>query len=242
MSLFIQSTANDAINNAVQDDFCDISCHPRKNQSQEKQRQDVPIFLIGMRACGKTTLGQALAQRMNRPFVDTDQVICDLAMSQGLGTDVASIVEREGWEGFRAREARALRDIVKIAHMGQNGMVIATGGGMVIRPDNREYMRQSGLCVYLEASADELWRRLKKNPKNRQRPSLKTMSSAEKPKSPPTPQHVSREEIRALLAEREIFYRQTAHHVLSVHGQLDEKLAELVALCACGYHIEDSHE
>lgn len=210
------------VNNAFEGVFCPLG---RLGVSNKKEMNCEPIFLIGMRACGKTTLGQALAQRTNRAFVDTDHVICERA-----STDVAGIVACEGWEGFREKEVQVLHDVV------QPNMVIATGGGIILRPDNREFMRNYGKCVYLEVCADELWRRLKTNPQAGQRPSLTTTRSAA-----PESQGVCLEEIQALLTEREQLYRQTAHHVLSVQGKPEEILAALVALCGCPI-IEARHE
>ena len=80
-----------------------------------------PLFLIGPRGCGKTTVGMALADSLNRRFVDTDQWL----QSQ-LNMTVAEIVEREEWAGFRARETAALEAVTAPS------TVIATGGGIIL--------------------------------------------------------------------------------------------------------------
>ena len=82
------------------------------------------IFLVGPRACGKTTIGRLLAQRLALPFIDTDHYLLEQA-----GRTVAEIVEAEGWPGFRKRESDALRAVTAIR---RQGAVIASGGGMVL--------------------------------------------------------------------------------------------------------------
>lgn len=98
-----------------------------------------PLFLIGPRGCGKTTVGMALADSLNRRFVDTDQWL----QSQ-LNMTVAEIVEREEWAGFRARETAALEAVTAPS------TVIATGGGIILTEFNRHFMQNNGswfICV-----------------------------------------------------------------------------------------------
>ena len=92
-----------------------------------------PLFLIGPRGCGKTTVGMALADSLNRRFVDTDQWL----QSQ-LNMTVAEIVEREEWAGFRARETAALEAVTAPS------TVIATGGGIILTEFNRHFMQNNG--------------------------------------------------------------------------------------------------
>ena len=98
------------------------------------------IYLVGPRACGKTTLGKALSEVLDVPYCDTDHHLC-----QRLGMDVATMVERWGWEGFRSRESESLR--LASEELAGRG-VVATGGGMVLAA------------------------RLRRNPLEAQRPSL----------------------------------------------------------------------
>ena len=107
------------------------------------------IFLVGMMGAGKTTLGKALAQRLRREFVDTDRVLVERT-----GVPVATIFEIEGEEGFRRREALALAELAQ-----RSDCVIATGGGIVLAPENRQAMRASGTVVYLRARLESLWER-----------------------------------------------------------------------------------
>ena len=104
-----------------------------------------PLFLIGPRGCGKTTVGMALADSLNRRFVDTDQWL----QSQ-LNMTVAEIVEREEWAGFRARETAALEAVTAPS------TVIATGGGIILTEFNRHFMQNNGIVVYLCAPVSVL--------------------------------------------------------------------------------------
>ena len=101
---------------------------------------DAPLFLVGPRACGKTTLARELAARLGWSSTDTDQWLLERT-----GASVADLVSAEGWEGFRRREAEALRAVARTR------TVVATGGGMVLLPENRAFMRKSGPVLYLEA-------------------------------------------------------------------------------------------
>ena len=103
------------------------------------------IYLVGPRACGKTTLGKALSEVLDVPYCDTDHHLCER-----LGMDVATMVERWGWEGFRSRESESLR----LASEELEGRgVVATGGGMVLAEANRRYMREHGRVFFLSAPA-----------------------------------------------------------------------------------------
>ncbi|MDI4583295.1 shikimate kinase AroL, partial [Klebsiella pneumoniae] len=108
-----------------------------------------PLFLIGPRGCGKTTIGMALADSLNRRFVDTD-----LWLQSQLNMTVAEIVEREEWAGFRARETAALEAVTAPS------TVIATGGGIILTEFNRHFMQNNGIVVYLCAPVSVLVNRL----------------------------------------------------------------------------------
>ena len=98
------------------------------------------IYLVGPRACGKTTLGKALSEVLDVPYCDTDHHLCER-----LGMDVATMVERWGWEGFRSRESESLR--LASEELAGRG-VVATGGGMVLAEANRRYMREHGRVFF----------------------------------------------------------------------------------------------
>lgn len=109
------------------------------------------VFLVGPMGSGKTTIGQRLAAQLGLEFHDTDQVIQDRT-----GVDIGLIFDIEGEEGFRERESRVLDELTA-----KSGVLIATGGGAVLRESNRDLLRQRGTVVYLKASVDQQLSRLR---------------------------------------------------------------------------------
>ncbi|EGY26249.1 shikimate kinase 2 [Desulfovibrio sp. A2] len=171
-------------------------------------RQTRRVYLVGPRASGKTTVGKALAARAGWSFEDTDATVTATA-----GMTVEQIVAREGWEGFRRRESDALR-----ATLGRDGLVVATGGGMVLAEDNRRMLREGGLVAYLCGSVELLAARLARDPQAAQRPSLTGRPIAD--------------EVAEVLAARDSLYRECAHAVLDAGDDvqtLTDRLARLLA-------------
>ncbi|NYI01086.1 shikimate kinase [Cupriavidus plantarum] len=162
---------------------------------------DDNLFLIGFMGAGKTTIGRAVARRLDRPFFDTDHEI-----ESRCGVRIPTIFEVEGEEGFRRRETRMLDELTQ-----QRGIVLATGGGAVLRPENREMLRTRGRVVYLDASLAEVWRRTRRN---RNRPLLQ----GENPRA----------RIEALYRAREPIYRELAHLVMPAHQGSVEQAATMV--------------
>lgn len=120
------------------------------------------IFLVGLRASGKTTLGRRLAKRLGMRFVDTDEQVASQA-----GRDIAGIVATDGWEAFRRLESEILKRVCA-----ERGQVVATGGGIVLAPENQRLIRESGTTFYLMAEIATLLRRLNADPATAQRPPL----------------------------------------------------------------------
>ncbi|MBI6547604.1 shikimate kinase AroL [Xenorhabdus lircayensis] len=147
------------------------------------------LFIVGARGAGKTTIGKLLAETLSYKFVDTDESI---QISSEM--TIADLVEQHGWEYFRKLESKMLRTV------SQHERVISTGGGMVLSPENRHYMQQNGIVIYLQASAEVLIKRLSLNPENSQRPSLTGKSIIE--------------EIEGILVEREPLYRGCADFIV----------------------------
>lgn len=159
------------------------------------------IFLVGMMGAGKTTLGRALARRLQREFVDTDRVLVERT-----GVPVATIFEIEGEPGFRRRECQVLTELA-----GRDGVVIATGGGVVLSAENRALMRDHGTVVYLRARLESLWERTRQDGT---RPLLATAD----PKAT----------LAAILEARDPLYRDAAHIVVDTGAQSTSTLASRV--------------
>lgn len=163
-----------------------------------------PIFLIGARGCGKTTVGQKLAEACQFDFLDTDQIL-----QQREGRSIADIVAQEGWPAFRSRETQTLQSVTAPQS------VIATGGGIILAPVNREFLRHNGIVIYLKAPVAVLAGRLEAFPEESQRPTL-------------TGKPIS-EEVREVLAQRDALYRETAHHIVDAACDPDDVVAQILA-------------
>ena len=115
------------------------------------------IFLIGPMGAGKSTIGRQLADFLCRPFIDMDNEIETMA-----GADIQWIFDMEGEEGFRNRESKVLEGLIETSR----SSIIATGGGIVLRSQNRSMLREGGQVVYLSATKGQLYERTRKD-KNR---------------------------------------------------------------------------
>ncbi len=111
------------------------------------------LFLTGFMACGKSTVGRQLARRLGYFYLDTDSVI-----EKEQGCTIAEIFSFGGEQSFRDLETQLLKRL-----KGRQNTVVSTGGGMIVRPENRELMRSMGTVIYLKVSDDELIRRLHKD-------------------------------------------------------------------------------
>jgi shikimate kinase len=110
---------------------------------------------------GKTTIGRQLAKSVKLPFYDTDK-----AIEESTGVDIPTIFEFEGEEGFRDREQKMLHQLTQL-----KGIVLATGGGTVLREENRNMLKKHGFVVYLQCSIDRI---LERTRRDTQRPILQT--------------------------------------------------------------------
>ena len=145
------------------------------------------VFLVGPMGAGKSTIGRLLAKELGFPFKDSDREI-----EARTGADIPWIFDVEGEEGFREREEAMIAELVQ-----ERGIVLATGGGVVMREANRTALADSGLVVYLCTSVDQ---QLQRTAKDRQRPLLQTAD----------PEKV----LRDLMAKRDPLYREIAHLVI----------------------------
>lgn len=119
------------------------------------------IFLIGPMGSGKTTIGKLIAASIGYDFVDSDREI-----EQRTGVSIPTIFHYEGEEGFRDRETQVLDELTQ-----RDRIVLATGGGAVLRPENREILSERGFVVYLKVSVRV---QLMRTAKDKNRPLLQT--------------------------------------------------------------------
>ncbi len=172
------------------------------------------LYLVGYRGTGKTTIGRLVAAALGWPFVDLDERIEAVA-----GRSIAAIFADEGEAGFRDRESAALMEAALLplseAERGnQNQTVISTGGGIVLREENRRHLKSTGLVVWLRASAETIWARLQADATTAgRRPNLSGGGLAE---------------IIELLAVRERFYQQIADGSFDTDGRSPEALAATI--------------
>jgi shikimate kinase len=150
------------------------------------------LILVGLMGAGKTSVGKVLARRMQRDFVDSDAEI-----EKATGVRIPVIFEIEGEAGFRSREERIIKDLCD-----RQNIVLATGGGAVLSPANRQCLRGSGLVIYLCATPEALWRRTSRD---RNRPLLRTSDPLQK--------------LRKLHTLRDPLYRTVAHLVVDTGSQ-----------------------
>ena len=114
------------------------------------------IYLVGMMGAGKTSIGRLLSKRSRRRFYDSDHVI-----EERTGVTIPTIFDLEGEQSFRDREEAVIAELARLSNI-----VLATGGGAVLRENNRQVLCSSGIIVYLRGSVEDLWRRTRKD-KNR---------------------------------------------------------------------------
>lgn len=157
---------------------------------------------------GKTTIGKQLARELGRPFFDSDQVI-----EERTGANIPLIFELEGEDGFRRREKTALKELLE-----QKDIVLATGGGAVLDPDNRALFASRGFVIYLSVPLEQL---VKRTAKDRNRPLLQNTNP--------------REKLQELITQREPLYREVADEIIDTKDRvihnIVKKLLTLVEEC-----------
>ena len=149
------------------------------------------IYLIGYRCCGKTSVGKALSKLLNRPFLDTDAQVVQKA-----GMTISEMVSKGGWESFRDMEKSVIDQTTFL-----NQYVIATGGGVILNPDNVRNMKKAGLVIWLRASPETVRDRMAADPETLiQRPDLTSTGSMD--------------EIEVVLLTRRPLYEKACHLAL----------------------------
>ena len=133
---------------AASERFRDISIpdHVVEDITREIEKQTKNLILVGMPGCGKSTIGRKLAARLDRPLVDTDEEIV-----KRIGCTIPEYFASHGEEEFRKREHEVLRDF-----SARSGQIIATGGGIVTRPENMDPLRENSVVVFLRREIEKL--------------------------------------------------------------------------------------
>ncbi|WP_029895786.1 shikimate kinase AroL [Desulfohalovibrio reitneri] len=161
------------------------------------------VFLVGLRGSGKSTIARLAAENLGKTFVDTDARVVEKA-----GRPIAEIVAEQGWDAFRQIEHDTLAEICS-----DSGQIVATGGGIVLREDNRGLLRQNGRTYYLLADLKTLADRLEAHPQSDQRPPLTELAPEE--------------ELRQTLNEREPLYYQVIDGILQASRTPEEIVEDL---------------
>ncbi|WP_294269918.1 shikimate kinase [Propionivibrio sp.] len=153
----------------------------------DKQYGTKNVYLVGLMGAGKTTIGRSLARQLDLEFIDTDREI-----EARTGVSIPTVFEIEGEDGFRKREAQVIADLSRLS-----GRVVATGGGVVLRAENRANLRASGFVVYLNVPPYTLWERTRHD---RNRPLLQVDDPLLK--------------LKELYSQRDPLYREVADLVV----------------------------
>ncbi|MER0170024.1 MAG: 3-dehydroquinate synthase [Nitrosomonas sp.] len=156
-------------------------------QPIQKKLGSTNIILVGMMGAGKTTIGKALASSLDKEFVDSDHEI-----QERTGVKIPVIFEIEGEAGFRKRESEALLELSQ-----KRNIILATGGGAILNPENRQLLKRSGIVIYLRASVNDLYRRTRHD---KNRPLLQTQNLYAR--------------LNELYVQRDALYRETAHVII----------------------------
>ena len=159
------------------------------------------LFMVGPMGSGKSTVGKVLATLLGCTFVDSDAEI-----EARCGADIPWIFDVEGETGFRRREATVLSDLAK-----RSQIVIATGGGAVVRAENRRLMSETGVVVYLDVSVEQ---QLKRTGSGEGRPLL---AKGDREAT-----------LQKLMAEREPLYRSLADIIVSASGGNARRVAKQI--------------
>lgn len=156
------------------------------------------IYLIGMMGCGKSTCAAALGRALNRPVVDTD-----LAIEAAEGCSVSDIFSARGEDAFRELETQLCRELAR-----QENLIVATGGGLPLRPENRALLRESGTVIFLNRSPED---------------TFDTGDMSQRPLA-----REGREAFLARFSQRLPVYRACAHVEITRFSSVRQTLAELL--------------
>lgn len=169
---------------------------------QGKAFETLPnIYLVGPMGAGKTTVGRHLAELLGREFIDSDHEI-----ERKTGATIPWIFEKEGESGFRARETNVLKDLTA-----RSALVLATGGGAVTQSENRKFLKQRGIVIYLYTPVEL---QLQRTHRDKNRPLLQVENPEKK--------------LRDLLTVRDPLYREVAHFIVETNQGAARDLAQKI--------------
>jgi shikimate kinase len=168
------------------------------------------IFLIGPMGAGKTSVGRLLAKLLGLEFYDSDQVI-----EQQTGANIPWIFDIEGEAGFRKREAKAIAELTQ-----EEGIVLATGGGVVLNPANRVYLSKRGIVIYLNVSIEA---QVQRTGRSRNRPLILHKHS--------------KDVLETLKKDRDSLYQEVADYIIdtndgSVHAIVHAIMQKIIGSSA----------
>jgi len=178
------------------------------------------LYLIGYRGTGKSTVAAELARRLGRTTVDAD-----IELERQAGKTIAAIFAEEGEQAFRDLEATVL---FELAARREQALIVAVGGGGILRREDREQLAGSGQTVWLQASAETIHQRVSGDPTTAERrPNLTTSGGLD--------------EIRALLAQREEIYRSLADVQVDTESKNPAQIAdEIIRRLALSDTVQDA--
>jgi shikimate kinase len=165
----------------------------------QQRRKRGPIFLVGFMGCGKSAVGREISRHSDRVFVDLDEEIVRVARQT-----IADLIRSQGEVEFRRIESSCLNGIAS-----RNGVVVATGGGVVLDEKNRELMSRSGVTVWIDAPFDLCWQRIE-------------IDRTVRPLAP------DRETALLKFNERQEFYQQSDIHIAIDESMTSTTIAELI--------------
>ena len=173
---------------------------PEKKSPEEGKGRN--LILIGFMGTGKTTVGKRVARDLGFRFVDTDELIVETA-----GKSIPDIFSSDGEDAFRNLETGVLQQCI-----GEKNQVLSTGGGIVLRKENRELLKRAGYVIWLQASAAAIVERVKRN---RDRPLLATENPAQT--------------VKKMLRERQRLYEEAADLAIATDNLMIEETVYGVA-------------
>jgi shikimate kinase len=160
------------------------------------------LYLIGPMGAGKSTIGKHLARELNIEFYDTDQVI-----EERSGADIGWIFDVEGEDGFRKRERKVIDELTQ-----RVGIVLATGGGAILDPENRNRLAARGTVVYLHTTVEQ---QMKRTMRDKRRPELQH-------------QEFSEDDMLDIMTKRDPLYKEIADIIVETDGRTVRSVASEV--------------